>query len=144
MKTDDTDRAITEALAENGRATNSDIAAKAGVSEGTVRNRIARLVESGYLRVRGMLDPNQVTDRQLVFLGAKVAVSKDLRSAARSVQTLPYVQSVTIVSGRYDLLVEVFLPSRELISFISDHLSTCTSIASTESFVAMECVGKRV
>ena len=57
---------------------------------------------------------------------------------------LPYTKSVTIVSGRYDLLIEVFLPTHGLISFISDHLSTCGAVVSTESFVAMECTGKWV
>ena len=66
MKLDDTDRAILAALRENGRATNSEIAGRLDVSEGTVRNRIGKLTGSGFLSVEGLVDPNQDREHQLV------------------------------------------------------------------------------
>ncbi|MCP4450912.1 MAG: Lrp/AsnC family transcriptional regulator [Planctomycetes bacterium] len=142
MKIDAIDRAIVDILQKNGRTSNKEMAQALEVSEGTIRNRIARLIKSEYLSVKGLVDPDKNIDFQLVFLGVKVAVCSDLRSTASSIKSMPYVKAVTIVSGRYDLLVEVFLPNHELITFISDHLSKDTAITSTENFVSVESAGK--
>jgi Lrp/AsnC family transcriptional regulator for asnA, asnC and gidA len=144
MKKDKIDDGVIELLRENGRTPNNEIAQKLSISEGTVRNRIRKLTEGNFLKVKGICNPNAVKENQLVFLGAKVAVSKDLRKTARAVSKLPYVISVTIVSGRYDLMIEVFAPHYEIISFISDNLSAIGSIVSTESFMALESTNKWV
>ena len=142
MKIDAMDEAIVDMLRRNGRTSNKEIAQALNVSEGTIRNRIGRLIKAEYMCVRGLVDPDKNTEFQLVFLGAKVAVCSDLRNTAQSIRKMPHVRAVTIVSGRYDLLIEVFLPNHELITFISDHLSKDSAITSTESFVSMESVGK--
>ena len=54
---DRVDRAIIEALQENGRDSFRGIAAKIGVAEATVRSRYARLVDDDILR-----DPAQRPD----------------------------------------------------------------------------------
>lgn len=144
MAIDDTDKRIIDLLRRDGRMANNEMARQLDVSEGTIRNRLSRLTESGFLKVSGQVNPGMHTDCQFAVIGAKVAVSSDLRRAASQVAELPHVCSVTIVSGRYDLLIEVFLPNHELITFISDHLSTCESVVSTESFVALESIDKWV
>lgn len=144
IKTDAIDRAIIEFLSQNGRTSNKEIANRLEVSEGTIRNRISRLIDENYLTVRGLIDPDKNPDYQLVFLGAKLAVGKNLRKAAKDIEDLPYVRSVTIVSGRYDLFIEAFLPNHELINFISDHLTEDGSVTDTESFIAMASEGKWV
>lgn len=142
IKIDNVDQAIIDILQKNGRTSNKEIAQTLEVSEGTIRNRIGRLIKAKYMSVRGLVDPDKNTEFQLVFLGAKVAVCSDLRRTAKAIKKMPYVKAVTIVSGRYDLLIEVFLPNHELITFISDHLSKDSAITSTESFLSMESVGK--
>lgn len=142
MKIDSVDTSIIGLLEEDGRIANKEIARRLDVSEGTVRNRIARLMKNGYLKVKGLIHPDKNPDYQLVLLGAKVAVSSDLRSSAAAIAKMPYVKAVTVVTGRYDLLIEVFLPNHELITFISEVLSKDGSVVSTESFVAIESVNK--
>jgi len=90
------------------------------------------------------MNPDKDAENQLVFLAAKIALSKDLRRTARAVAGLPFVKSVSIVSGRYDLIIEVLAPPHKMISFISDHLSKVGSITSTESFMVMEGFNKWV
>jgi DNA-binding Lrp family transcriptional regulator len=144
IETDAIDDAIVDILRKNGRVSNKEIAERLRVSAGTVRNRIARMISSSYLKIEGGVDPDKDADHHLVYVGAKVAMGTDLRIAAEALMTMPYVRSVTIVTGRYDLLVEVFLPDHELISFISDHLSADGWVASTETFVAIASAGKWV
>jgi Lrp/AsnC family transcriptional regulator, regulator for asnA, asnC and gidA len=54
---DRVDRAIIEALQENGRDSFRGIAAKIGVAEATVRSRYARLVDDDILQVTGVTNP---------------------------------------------------------------------------------------
>ena len=144
MKLDDTDKRIISMLQENGRTANNEIAEKLGISEGTVRNRVRRLTDENYLHVRGLTNPNMNDDEQVVFIGAKIAVSRNLKTVAGIVAELPHVSSVSIVSGRYDLLIELLISSHDLIDFIDAHLGKIDSLASTESFLTLQSYKKWV
>src|SRR5204862_6393925 len=56
-RVDDLDRRIIEALQENGRESFRGIAARLGVSEGTIRARYARLTSEGILQVVAVTNP---------------------------------------------------------------------------------------
>ena len=88
MRVDKIDTGILEALRENGRMANSEIAARLSVSEGTVRNRIAKLTSAGFLTVRGLVDPDMTEEKRVIFVGVKVAVSQDLERPAEAVSKL--------------------------------------------------------
>jgi len=141
---DNVDKRIIKKLRENGRVTNNEIAGELAVSEGTIRNRIKKLVENGNLAVKGLLNPCKVQDKQIVILGIKVALSKNLTKVAKKLVTISEVSSVLIVSGRYDLLVELFINPQNLIDFISNDLAKVDSIDSTESFVTLKSINKWV
>ncbi len=51
LAVDDVDMNIIRILSENARMSNVDIANKIGVSEGTVRRRIAEMAKNGQLKV---------------------------------------------------------------------------------------------
>lgn len=142
MKVDDVDNAIIEHLEENGRISNNEIASGLSISEGTVRNRIRKLTENNFLKVKGLINPSMVRDKRVIFLGAKVAVSKDLETAAKAVSALPNVKSTSIVTGRYDLIIELFLEPYAVINFICNDLGKLDSIVSTESFLTLENYNK--
>ncbi|MFP4638489.1 MAG: Lrp/AsnC family transcriptional regulator, partial [Spirochaetaceae bacterium] len=63
-------------LVRSGVVSNSAIAAELGLSEGTVRQRIKRMKESGVLAFRGLIDPDVLTNRQLTLIGANVAETR--------------------------------------------------------------------
>ncbi len=67
MKIDSVDEAIVDTLQRNGRTSNKEMAQKLEVSEGTIRNRIARLIQNRYLTVKGLVDPNKKLEFQLYF-----------------------------------------------------------------------------
>lgn len=144
MSTDAIDDGIIALLSENGRLTHNEIAKQLDVSEGTVRNRIKKLVDTGLLCVKGLLNPELIPEKQIIFLGVKVKASKDLEKAAESVVGLSDVISVSIISGRYDLLVEVFIEPGEVINFISRDLAKQDAIMSTESFLTLKSYNKWV
>lgn len=139
MTFDDTDKKILKLLGEDGRITNNDIARKLSISEGTVRNRIKKLESSGFMKIMGLINPDKVTDKQLVFLGVKVALSKDLAATAEKIAKLSNVKAVYISTGRYDIVVEAWLDVKfGLVNFLSGSLATINGIVSTESFLIMK------
>jgi Lrp/AsnC family transcriptional regulator, regulator for asnA, asnC and gidA len=140
---DDTAKNIITLLKDDARITNKEIAQKLGISEGTVRNRIKLLLDDGILKLAGLTSPDKDTEKQLVMLGINLSASKDLQEKSEEIANLPGVNSTSITTGRYDLLVEVWVDVKYgLINFLSDSLSKVDGIVSTESFVIMKSYNK--
>jgi Lrp/AsnC family transcriptional regulator for asnA, asnC and gidA len=144
MKLDGLDTKIMDILAESGRTPNNEIAERLSVSEGTVRNRIKKLMEGGVLRVKGLTDPDQHSEKQLIFILVKLEVTKAWKDIAKRVSELPNVKSVSMIAGRFDLIVELFIEPHELINFLTGDLAEIGSISSTESLTTIKNFGKWV
>jgi Lrp/AsnC family transcriptional regulator, regulator for asnA, asnC and gidA len=144
MQPDETDWKIINILKE-GYVPNNTIARELGVSEGTVRARLKKLKEAGILQVRALINPDVLENKQLVLVAMRVAESKLLDLKAEELSHLPNVLSVSIASGRYDLVAEVLLDSnRGLVKFLTEELSTVEGILASESFIMLKNYGKYV
>ena len=144
MQPDDTDWKIISIL-KRGDVPNNTIARKLGISEGTVRARLKRLKEAGILQVRALINPDVLENKQLVIVAVRVAESKLLERKAEEVARLENVLSVSIASGRYDLIAEVLLDSnRGLVRFLTEELSTIEGILASESFIMLKSYNKFV
>jgi Lrp/AsnC family transcriptional regulator for asnA, asnC and gidA len=138
MKIDQVDLKIVEILGESGRIPNNEIAAKLSISEGTVRNRIKKLTENNFLRVKGLLNPDEGSGKQLIFILVTLVMTKNWKEVAERVSELPNVKSVSMITGRFDLVIELFIEPHNLISFLTEQLSTVGEIKSTESLVTIK------
>jgi Lrp/AsnC family transcriptional regulator, regulator for asnA, asnC and gidA len=144
MQPDDTDWKIISIL-KRGDVPNNTIARKLGVSEGTVRARLKRLKEAGILQVRALINPDILANKQLVIVAVRVAESKLLERKAEELAGLENVLSVSIASGRYDLIAEVLLDSnRGLVRFLTEELSSIEGILASESFIMLKSYNKFV
>jgi Lrp/AsnC family transcriptional regulator for asnA, asnC and gidA len=144
MQPDKTDWKIIDLLRRE-HMSNSTVARELGVSEGMVRNRIQRLKEAGILTVRALINPDVLADSQLAVVAVKVAETRLLDQKAHEIARLEHVQSVSIASGRYDLIVEVLVDSNHgLVKFLTEQLSKVKDISSTETFLLLKSVGKYV
>jgi Lrp/AsnC family transcriptional regulator, regulator for asnA, asnC and gidA len=144
MQPDETDWKIINILKE-GYVPNNTIARELGISEGTVRARLKKLKESGILQVRALINPDVLANKQLVIVAMRVAESKLLDRKAEELSHLKNVLSVSIASGRYDLIAEVLLDSnRGLVEFLTEELSTVEGILASESFIMLKNYGKYV
>jgi Lrp/AsnC family transcriptional regulator for asnA, asnC and gidA len=144
IKIDDTDRNIIKILRENGRIPNNEIASRLEVSEGTVRNRIKKLTENDLLKVKGLTNPDKGTENQLIFILVKLEMTKNWKDIARDVAKLPNVKSVSMTTGRFDLIIELFIEPHNLINFLTEDLAGVGSISSTESLVTIKNINKWV
>ncbi len=138
MKIDNTDLNILQLLKDNGRIQNNEIASRLSISEGTVRNRIKKLIDNNFLSIRGLVNPSMIENKQIVIIGINISRRQDLESAPGLIAAFDYVKSLYMVSGRYDLLVELFIEPGNLLKFLSLDLAKIDNIAVTESFIVLK------
>jgi Lrp/AsnC family transcriptional regulator for asnA, asnC and gidA len=143
LELDTVDRGIIQALRADGRANNSAIAAELGIAEGTVRLRMRKLTQAGVVRVSALVNPEIISEHQLCMIGLNIEDTKRLETCAIEVSQLPEVRSVAIVTGRYDLLIEVLVDSNHgLIRFLSASLAKVSGIQSSETFLLLKTYDK--
>ncbi len=141
---DDTDWKIISIL-KTGAVPNAAIAQELGISEGTVRARLKRLKEAGILQIRALINPDVLSNKQLVIVAVRVAESSLLERKAEELARLENVLSVSIASGRYDLMAEVLVDSnRGLVRFLTEELSSIEGILASESFIMLKNYNKYV
>lgn len=139
---DEVDYKIIEELQKNGRESYKNIARKLGVSDGTVRLRTERMIRNNYLRISASVNPLYFENSLIALVGVNLEERANSEIMDK-ISRLGGVQSVVNVSGRYDLLVEVFVPSRNAFrSFIVDDLSHVGGIKSTETFMFLDAINK--
>jgi Lrp/AsnC family transcriptional regulator for asnA, asnC and gidA len=134
MKIDKTNLAIIKHL-RDGRRSFKDIAHQLGLSENTVRTRVHRLTEEGILQVTGLVDPEALPGHRVVLVGVKLR-TMDLIKKGEEFSKLRGVVSVSVVTGRYDLILVVFLKEGfGLLEFYTDEVAQLTDVQSVETFV---------
>jgi Lrp/AsnC family transcriptional regulator for asnA, asnC and gidA len=118
-----------------GRKSFKDIAAELSLSENTVRARVNRLVKQGILEITGLVDPQTLAGHRIVIVGVKLQ-TMDLIKKGEEFSKLQGVVSVSVVTGRYDLILLVFL--REgfgLLEFYTEEVAKIKDVQSVETFV---------
>jgi len=119
---DDLNRSIIKMLQDDGRLPYKDIARALKVSEGTIRNRVQSMKQSGALKIVALADPMAIRYKADAMIGIKVASPATPRSVALRLSELGEVVYVLWVSGRYDLLIEVVCETRNAFqSFLEEH-----------------------
>ncbi|MBI3159930.1 MAG: Lrp/AsnC family transcriptional regulator [Chloroflexi bacterium] len=135
---DPIDTAIITHLQQDGRKPFTDIAKELGVSEGTVRNRVNRLVKERILQVVGMVDPYQLGFDAPALIGVSVS-PPDIDRAAAEIAELPEVSYLIMVSGDFDLYVEVMCRDRDhLATFLNERLRKVEGVQRTETFLILK------
>ena len=139
MKLDDTNIAIIKEL-RNGRKAFSSIADKIGITENTVRSRVNKLIEDGVLQISGLVDPQYIPEMQVVVMGIKLS-TLDLEDKAKEMLHLKGVISVMVVTGRYDLIVQLATSTQDdqsLLNFFKNELSKVKGVSDVETFVVYQ------
>lgn len=134
---DDLDLSIIEILQKNGRTPYTEIAQTLDVSEGTVRNRVARLIEESIIQIVGLVDPIGIGFDAPAIIGVTVH-PPELDAAASAIAAFPEVSYLIMVSGEFDLLVEVMCRDREhLARFLNQHLRRVPGVLRSQTFLIL-------
>lgn len=137
---DETDRQIIALLQGDGRLSNVEIGRQLGLVEGTVRKRLDRLLAENVIRIVALAEPAVLglTTRVLISIQTELG---ELNKVARRLAQIPEVYSVSVVTGSFDIIIEVALPSSDrLLSFLIDRISSIPGVKRTETSQVMQVV----
>jgi Lrp/AsnC family transcriptional regulator for asnA, asnC and gidA len=134
---DELDLAIIDFLRKDGRMSYTQIARELGVTEGTVRNRVAGLQDAKVIQIIGLTDPHRLGYEAPAMIGVSIQ-PPHLEEAAKAISSMPEVSYLIMVSGEFDLFVEVLCRDREhLATFLRQELQTVIGIQRTETFMIL-------
>ncbi len=115
---DDVDRQILCLLQREGRIPYLSIAHQLGLAEGTIRRRVARLLEDKIVRIVGVTDPFRIGMHTVAIVGIKVERRK-IEAITNSLCQLEEVRYALLATGKFDLVVEIVVESNEaLLEFL--------------------------
>jgi DNA-binding Lrp family transcriptional regulator len=114
---DELDRRIAAALQVNGRATWRQVARAVGSSESTVARRAQQLIDIGLMRVTAVADPIRCGFGYPVLVQLKCEVGT-AGAAAEVLAQRPDVRFVALVTGTFDLVIELIVPSRRRLAWV--------------------------
>jgi Lrp/AsnC family transcriptional regulator for asnA, asnC and gidA len=133
VRLDDLDVEILRAFRFGGRASNSEIARQVGVSEGTVRRRIAALEQLGVLKFVAITDPKTLGLGLNALIGIRADGDK-VMTIARRLAELPEVPYVSLSMGSFDIWITALLPSTDAWLDFRTRIAQLEGIRSTETF----------
>ncbi len=143
MKIDENTIAIIRHL-RNGRKSFKKIAEDLSLSENTIRTRVKKMINEGVLQITGLVDPEQVPRLRPVIIGVKLRTT-DLFKKGEEFQRLRGVVSVSVVTGRYDLMLLVlFTRDYGLQEFYAQEVSKIDDVRSLETFVIYKSYNLKV
>lgn len=136
-------REIIEILQNNAQIENEQIAAMLGVSKETVMQSRSELEKDGIIMKYVAVVNTEAIDDELTeaMIELKVTPQRELgyNDIAMRVSKFPWVKSVYLVSGSYDLLVTVEARTmQEICAFVWEKLAVLDGISSTATLFIMK------
>ena len=143
MKIDQTNIDIIRELKE-GKKSFKKIADKLAITENTVRSRVNKLQDEGVLEIGGLVAPAMLPGHRTVIIGIKLS-EMNLVDKGKEISNLKGVISVSVVTGRYDLMVLVlFKKGFGLLEFYTEEISKVEGVSSVETFVVYKSYNLKV
>ncbi len=132
---DELDTKIIEILQKDGRSSNAGIARKVGVSEGTVRRRLKRLVQEEYIQVVALPDPTKMGLESRALIGVQIDPDR-IDQVADDLDSLREISWVATTTGTFDVFAWASLRNAEELGvFLRTKVGTIPGVRRTETFV---------
>jgi len=132
---DELDGRIIEILQKDGRASNAHIAREVGVSEGTVRRRLRRLIQDGVIDVIAVPNLEKMGFKTAALVGLQTDPGR-IDNVADALGQLPEVHFVALTTGAQDIFIWVALgTSEELGEFLRNRVGVIPGVRRTETYV---------
>ncbi|WP_254055765.1 Lrp/AsnC family transcriptional regulator [Ruegeria sp. EL01] len=130
---------IVRMLETDGRMAFSEIAQRLKVSEGTIRNRVNGMKDSGMLRIVAIADPRASEYKADAMVCVKVAPGVTPKEVADRLNSVSSVVYILWVTGRFDLLIEIVCDEPDkMATFLEDHIHSCEDIADAEVMLGLK------
>ncbi|MGE5554142.1 MAG: Lrp/AsnC family transcriptional regulator [Betaproteobacteria bacterium] len=137
---DEVDRQIIRFLQQDGRMPLTEIAARLRLAEGTVRKRLARLLEEGIVRITAVVDPERLGKATTAIVRIKVDGDRG-PEVAETLRMLPEVRYLGFSAGEYDLILQVVVESNEqLFQFLTGRLREIEGVEASDTSLILRTV----
>ena len=147
MQLDKYDRAILEALQDDGRISNVQLAANVNLSESACLRRVRALEDEGYIdRYVALVNQSRVGlgGNVLVHIGLHREEQSELAAFEAAVRNIPEVMECYLMTGEFDYLLRVVVA--DMADFERLHKEALTrlpGVARVNSSVAIRTVQKK-
>jgi len=132
---DDLDGRIVEELQADARQSNRKLSRKLGVSPGTVRYRIRRLMATNVVSIVALVNPLAIGYTVWATIGFKVKPGLSHKLADKLMQ-YPACYSSMVTLGRFDVMAAMFFKSNEeLTEFITVELPKTSYVTLIETML---------
>lgn len=127
---------IIKILQQNARISNAELGAMLGISADEAAEKIKELESSGIIKGYSVILDDELYDKSTVYatIELKVTPQRDcgFDDIAKTIMMYDEVESVNLMSGAYDLAVEVKGNNlKDVALFVSERLSTIDGVLST-------------
>ena len=132
---------IISRLQEDGNATNANIARSilpSPVSEETVRRRLKRLMQDGYMKIVAIPDPQKMGYESQVIIGLQVDADK-VDDVADALSEMDEVSWVSVTTGSFDIFGWATVKSFDQLSeFLRTRVGRIEGVKKMETFLTLE------
>ncbi len=138
LELDNLDRGLMRELQQDAYRTHAELARILGTSKTTITRRIQRLLREGVIRIVGVVDPEKIGFNTSALIGLDVDLHH-FDSVIEQLMAKPQVHLLTVVTGRYDIVVGVTVAtSKELAHFVRHEVATIEGVRNSETLLALE------
>ena len=138
-KMDKLDFLILRELQKDGTMSLTIIAKKLNVSIGTIRNRLARLMEDKTVQIIGRIDPNKVGFHAYSRIFISVKPAKIIEQTAQKLSTFPEVSFLAMISGKYDLELNVQCRDNDHLIELMEKIHALEGILKQKPICTLKC-----
>jgi len=132
---DEVDQRIIEALQMDGRRPFTKIASELGISEASVRQRVANLINTHVMQIVAITNPFKLGFSLASMIGIRVSGDR-LLEAAQEISAFDEVIYLIICTGSFDLLAEVVCRDNDhFLSFLTEKLYKVQGVQQAETFM---------
>ncbi len=133
---DEVDRRIIDQLQEEGRRAYTEIARAVGISEASVRQRVASLTERGVIQIVAATSPTALGMIQ-AFISVRLS-GAGLEQASERIAAIAEVDYVAVCTGPTDLLVGVVCrDNQHLLEVVTRGIRQVPGVTETDSAIVL-------
>jgi Lrp/AsnC family transcriptional regulator for asnA, asnC and gidA len=137
---DEIDQRIIEALQLDGRRPFTRLASDLGISEASVRQRVANLINTQVMQIVAITNPLKMGFSLGGMIGIRVSGDR-LLEVAQEIAAFDEVIYLIICAGSFDLLAEVVCQDNDhLLNFLAEKLYKVPGVQQTETFMYLRAV----
>lgn len=137
---DEIDKGIIEELQVDARESYLNLGRKIGASEGTVRNRLKKLLDEKIINLQAVLNPRKIGFDFSCVVGLEIAIEK-LGEAQTKLAESPNVYFMVACTGAFDILAILFFRNTvEFDHFMRENIARLPGIKRSQTFVNMSLI----